>query len=133
MDRQISDIRAKDKQTDLQAFMMVCSLMTISLVSALGRETRDAIAVPSVSRMILPDATSQHSIRPSGNRVSNAPIINTFICSQEHHIQSLQHGSLLDLPSEQQAYGVVERCQGEREHGFIAVCEWADDMEVEIG
>ncbi len=36
-----------------QAFMIVCSLMTMSVVSALGRETLDAIAVASVSRMIL--------------------------------------------------------------------------------
>ena len=35
------------------AFMIVCSLITISVVSAFGRLTRDAIVVESVSTMIL--------------------------------------------------------------------------------
>jgi hypothetical protein len=33
--------------------MIVCSLMTMSVVSAFGRDTREAMAVASVSRMIL--------------------------------------------------------------------------------
>jgi hypothetical protein len=36
-----------------QALSKVCSLMTISDVSALGRDTRPAMAAASVSRMIL--------------------------------------------------------------------------------
>lgn len=35
------------------AFMTVCSLMTISVVSAFDRDTREASAVESVSRMML--------------------------------------------------------------------------------
>ena len=35
------------------AFITVCSLMTISVVSAFDRDTREASAVESVSRMML--------------------------------------------------------------------------------
>ena len=42
--------------------MMVCSLMTISVVSAFGRETRAAMAAASVSRMILSTLASSLSI-----------------------------------------------------------------------
>ena len=37
------------------ALMRVCSLITISVVSAFGRLTRDAIVVASVSTIILPN------------------------------------------------------------------------------
>lgn len=43
-------------RNDLQASRTVCSLITISVVSALGLETLDAIAAASVSRMILSSA-----------------------------------------------------------------------------
>ena len=39
--------------TVMYAFMIVCSLITISVVSAFGRLTREAIAAESVSTMIL--------------------------------------------------------------------------------
>jgi hypothetical protein len=118
----------------LQAFMMVCSLMTMSLASALGLDTLDAIAVPSVSRMILHNHNNQCPIRAS-SRIPNvdSPIINAFIRRQKHHIQSLQHRSLLDLSPKEQAHGIMKRGKGEREHGFVAVCEGTDDVEVEVG
>lgn len=49
--RSYKERRVENK--DLQAFMMVCSLMIMSVVSVRGRDTRDAMAAPSVSRMIL--------------------------------------------------------------------------------
>ena len=39
--------------TVMYAFMIVCSLITISVASAFGRLTREAIAAESVSTMIL--------------------------------------------------------------------------------
>lgn len=45
--------RATRSRTVWKALMTVCSLMTISVVSAFGLLTRDAMAVESVSIMIL--------------------------------------------------------------------------------
>ena len=49
----ISHDNSSHRAQDSHALMMVCSLMTISVVSAFGRDTRAAMAAASVSRMIL--------------------------------------------------------------------------------
>jgi hypothetical protein len=103
-----------DKSKDLQAFMMVCSLMIMSVVSVRGRDTRDAMAAPSVSRMILSyrgnhgcmwetedvehsrqssrrkqniDQSADQSTSRIQGKDLNLPIIDSLISGQENHIQ----------------------------------------------
>jgi hypothetical protein len=70
--------------------------MTISVVSGLGLLTRDAIAVESVSTMMLKIGSRQ--VGPTkqgkeGRKEGNLPVIHCLVEAQKHEIQILKHAS----------------------------------------
>lgn len=114
--------------------MIVCSLMTISVVSALGRETREAMAVASVSRMILPGRATRGEGADQQSAINRyvlegSPIIDTLVRGQQHHIKSLEHAPLLDLTPQYEPHRIMERDQSGLKHELVGSCEWTDEVE----
>ena len=64
--------------------------MTISVVSGLGLLTRDAIAVESVSTMMLKIGSRQVG---EGRKEGYSPVIHCLVEAQKHEIQILKHAS----------------------------------------
>ena len=68
--------------------------MTISVVSGLGLLTRDAIAVESVSTMMLKIGSRQVGEgRKEGRKEGYSPVIHCLVEAQKHEIQILKHAS----------------------------------------
>jgi len=66
--------------------MIVCSFNTISVESAFGLLTLDAIAVESVSMMILHTTTYDKLLKATFNREegTHAPVIDRLVQAQHH-------------------------------------------------
>jgi hypothetical protein len=79
--------------------MIVCSFITISVVSGRGRLTLDAMAVASVSTIILKGFYKHGRLDVALHK--DVPIVNCFIQAQQHQIQAFQYGSLLQLIAQQ--------------------------------
>ena len=86
--------------------MIVCSLMTISVVSGRGLLTREAMAVASVSTIILRNATRVSLTTEREEK--HQPIIYRFVQTQQYQVQVLQHPSLLQRIAEKHGERVGE-------------------------
>lgn len=114
----------------MYAFMIVCSLITISVVSAFGRLTREAIAAESVSTMMLGDipASARYT---TARREGGAPVVDSFVQAEQHEVEVLQHAPLLYLVSEKHVHGIRERDECRVQHQLVL--GWvADEVEDQV-
>jgi hypothetical protein len=100
--------------TVLYANMIVSSFSTMSVVSAFGRETRDAMAAESVSRMTLSEGLIRF-IRREKDGLSegtvDVPFVYCLVEGEQDEIEVLQQRPLLDLVPEEHRHGVTECAQ----------------------
>ena len=89
------------------ALRSVCSLITISVVSAFGLLTRDAIVVESVSTITLLFANTL--VLANSPAAVHVPVVDRLIQTKENEVKVLQHTSLFDLITKQQKVG-LEKC-----------------------